>query len=284
MIHKFLSPKAPTLDPLDCSKLLTENGFRNSRPASSRSTFDLYEADFGSNHFFVKLAPLAHPFGENLALQKEILGTLYPNLLTYFFESSGLVALAVLELSKSTEYSFSVVNRLVNDDVVLRQVLFDTIPPNRTISSLISRAENGLDYFREKAIVSKDLCHFISAQIGVLRVHINRAQPVINHGDVSNPNIFLLEGRPVLLDWEDIMTGYSGYDQIYWLTFLANVNQITQSTLEEIPTSLEVVHATFFLVVLLKEYLQTFREVTQNRISTQERLLSLFQLPTFGQS
>ena len=270
------------MDLLECRKLLENYEFQNITSASTRSTFDLFEADFEDKHFYVKIAPSGHPFGENLLLQRNVLAALYPELPIYFSENSKLVFLAVLELDKPSKYDFDVANSLVENDAGKNQLLVSLVPPNRNMDALVSKAGDALKFFENGEIVSKDLCKFLTDQVNTLKAHIGQTETVVNHGDVSNPNIFLLNNRPILLDWEDIMIGYPGYDQVYWLTFLANLDQVTQRNLEEIPTSLEVVHATFFLVVVLKEYLQTFKVIDQNRISVEKRLLSLFRLPTFG--
>jgi hypothetical protein len=111
---------------------------------------------------------------------------------------------------------------------------------------------------------------------------VSAAAQIVNHGDLSNPNIFLLDGIPILLDWEDVMIGYSGYDQIYWLTFFANANEITVENLKRISGPSEVMRATFSFVVILKEYLFALKGESQNRTSTQQRLKDLSLLPIVG--
>jgi hypothetical protein len=276
LIHKFLTPEMPLLSIEECTNLLKRFQFKNIVPAARKSTFEMFEADYHRDHYFVKIAPADHILGKNLKLQGEILNELYPQLELKLFQSSKLVGLAITELEKMQKYSFQEIEEALDQSIKSNRQLLNMIPPNRNIFSLIEIAYTATKFFTERKIISFEISEKVIKEINHLFEYVSAAAQIVNHGDLSNPNI------PILLDWEDVMIGYSGYDQIYWLTFFANANEITVENLKRISGPSEVMRATFSFVVILKEYLFALKGESQNRTSTQQRLKDLSLLPIVG--
>lgn len=282
MINKLRFSKPRNLNQSDCFSLLSSHQFKNITKSSSRSTFDLFEADFNGKHFFIKMAHSGDFFGQNLLMQNKILAALYPQLKSVMVEDSPLNYLAIPSLKKLDRYSFTQVNELLI--ATGKKSLIDSVIPNgNSIESMIHLAHRANSYFYNKSTLDQMFFDLINNQIKKLEDYLPGIELIANHGDVSNPNIFLLNGDLILLDWEDVMLGFPGYDQVYWLTFLANSDQINLANLQAIPAPLDIVHATFFLVVILKEYFTTVTSNKLKRLPTQERVSTLLKLPKFRQ-
>lgn len=67
------------------------------------------------------------------------------------------------------------------------------------------------------------------------------------HGDLGPQNLLHDDHGPVLLDWEDALTGPAGYDWIYWLSFFHNRAQLDRHNLAasglDVPTALAILTA-----------------------------------------
>ncbi len=282
MINKLTREDFSDLSVQTCRKVLEQYGFCNIERSRHESTINLFEATIGGRNFFVKLAPSAMLSEENLNLQGKILNYLYPQLGSFMHREVGVRFLAIPELEKHSGLTFLEINQILSEtSEALRSANFSLLVTNN-IEQLLRFAEIANLHLREQDLINDEINEALDDQIMKLKSFLLEAEPWLNHGDLSNANIMSSQGRFILNDWEDVMVGFNGYDQIYWLTFLGNAHEITLENLNRIPVPLEITHATFFIIVLLKEYLSHSSGNRINLISSQVRLESLFQLPKFG--
>lgn len=282
MINKLIREEFSDLSVQTCQKVLQRYGFCNIERSRSESTLNLFEATKEGRNFFIKLAPFAMLSEENLTLQGKILKYLYPQLGSFMINDNGIHFLAIPELERHPGLTFLELNQILGEtNSALKSANFNHLV-NNNIKQLLGFAELANLHLSEMDLINHEISETLDDQIMKLKSFLLHTEPWLNHGDLSNANILSSKGRVILNDWEDVMVGFNGYDQIYWLTFLGNAHEITLENLNLIPVPLEITHATFFVIVLLKEYL-SHRSCNQVKlISSQARLNSLFRLPKFG--
>ena len=73
------------------------------------------------------------------------------------------------------------------------------------------------------------------------------------HGDLGPENIMHIKGHPVIIDWEDLCVGFSGYDYLYWLTFMTNRQFYGDDMWQKTPLpNSQIERAVMIATVLLK--------------------------------
>jgi Phosphotransferase enzyme family len=283
LINKFGKSNFPRIGVSECGHLLTKYGFSGVTESPKESTLSLFEANQDNNNFYIKVAPSGILSRENLDLQAQILRHLYPQLNLITGIGGEISFLAVQELEQQPRLSFLEVDKILNNvsNSLLSAGFSQKI--NGSLRNLLELAPKANTLLFELGSINLEMSKLIDSQIKKLNPFIKDASPSINHGDASNANCLSLDGDYILIDWEDVMIGFNGFDQIYWLTFLDNVNEIKLTNLEEIPVPIDIVNATFFVIVLLKEYLAHINNKQANLISPQLRLERLMQLPKFGE-
>lgn len=282
MINKLIRENFSDLSVQRSRKVLQRYGFYNIERSRSESTLNLFEATKDGCNFFVKLAPFGMLSEENLNLQGQILDYLYPKLGSFMISDKGIRFLATPELENHPGLTFLEINQILSETFsALKSANFGLLVSNN-IWQLLGFAQVANLHLSEVNLINDEISEAIDGQIKILKSFLLHSEPWLNHGDLSNANIMSSKGRVILNDWEDVMVGFNGYDQIYWLSFLGNAHEITLENLNRIPVPLEITHATFFIIVLLKEYLSHGSANRINQVSSQVRLESLFRLPKFG--
>jgi thiamine kinase-like enzyme len=97
------------------------------------------------------------------------------------------------------------------------------------------------------------------------------------HGDISNKNIMLKDGQPILIDWEDAMLGSPIFDFCYWLTFMDQRKYYPANAFKEFASSNRDVLFFMAVIIVLKSYLSILDgSVSHHKVTIAERLEELY--------
>ncbi len=239
------------------------------------STNPIWKVLIEQKYFYLKVENSSKNAESLLELEYRILSSLYSFLEVKFIDIDDFIFLLIPELSqnKYPDYRklFSFLGTLNSNS----HTISGLIPEQRSFLILLEKSESSLDFFSSRKLIHSNWIKDLGEAIQALKEHYLRSPKIICHGDVSSKNIYNFHDSLILLDWEDCFWGYEGFDYIYWLTFMNNMDQLKQSSLEKIPLDASLIRASYLLIVLLKEFLHFDNQEGRNRITLEKRL-SLF--------
>lgn len=120
---------------------------------------------------------------------------------------------------------------------------------------IMSEARLASEFFSRNGTFSIQEFNFLNTCTELIQESLKTLDRCIAHGDLSPENVYFYEEGIAILDWEDAVEFTYGYDQIYWLTFLANEKDLNLENLNrlEMDTDLAIAYAS--IIMLLKEYI-----------------------------
>lgn len=99
------------------------------------------------------------------------------------------------------------------------------------------------------------------------------------HGDLGPKNIMRDEKSMILLDWEDTLQAFPGYDWIYWLSFFANRQLLSREALLRSGLPQHVCRAVLIAIILIKSELSLRSgAAVGNLVAVEDRLGEALQL------
>ncbi len=138
-----------------------------------------------------------------------------------------------------------------------------------------------MDDLRTANEITNELYQELSDSIWELKESINDCPPVICHGDCSNKNIMIYNGKMVCIDYEDAFWGIADYDFLYWLTFMSQRKYYQKGLLKELDLAVgaHVARLLMQMIVVLKCF-QAYATGSYkgNHLSTTERIEELKEL------
>lgn len=273
MINKFLAPVGSAINIEDPSEQLFNLGFSNSKRVSLKSTNDVWVAQKNSLNYFIKCAEKDSGKSRLLKSEFKIFRKLHPNIEIYEFETSQSLIIATIELSSANIVSIDQVNSLVKKYESQYSSMSYLVDPSRNFMLLVDFAIEALNYYRKSLIVDAYWNKVLEKSLQTAATFYQSAIPTIVHGDVSPANIFQIEGQLVLIDWEDSLWAFSGYDQLYWMTFLQNSKELTRINLSKLNIDFEICQSVINVIILLKEYLHRNANERVRTLSLEQRLI-----------
>lgn len=99
------------------------------------------------------------------------------------------------------------------------------------------------------------------------------------HGDLGPQNIMRDEGGLILIDWEDMLQAFAGYDWIYWLSFHANRHLISRAALSRSGLPEQLGLDILIAIVLVKSHLSLCSGAAAgHKTPIENRLLGILDL------
>ncbi|WP_160111817.1 aminoglycoside phosphotransferase family protein [Paraburkholderia piptadeniae] len=142
-----------------------------------------------------------------------------------------------------------------------------------TLGTLITDAKRGLSNLASAGQIGVDMHHALSARLEQLTKKWQSFSPCICHGDLGPRNIMTVDGRPVVIDWEDAFWGVDGYDYLYWLTFFENRRHYNKDILGHTQLGTEVEVTLLAMILLLKSDLSLrANTLVGNQITVEQRI------------
>jgi hypothetical protein len=144
---------------------------------------------------------------------------------------------------------------------------------------LLCYADRGLAVLKERELLSSSLAERLKDSVGAVRAELYKKRAVLCHGDLSNVNLMVKEGRVVVLDWEDTFMGIEGYDLIYWLTFFDQRRFYNRDAFHAAGLLSSINGDLMKTIVLLKCYLSFINESwKKNKVRFEDRILEIISL------
>ena len=104
-------------------------------------------------------------------------------------------------------------------------------------------------------------------------------ETIICHGDLSNVNIMSDGANYFVIDWEDAMLGYQGYDLLYWLTFYSQRKYYDKQLLKKLNIDKQFGKDMMLMIILIKSYLSfQNKQYLKNKLSINDRISEIMQL------
>ena len=197
---------------------------------------------------------------------------LHPSLTTEYYDFQNLGFLAIIELEKFKPQHIRRLKNLLDIYRSQPAECYSFISRTRSLETLLIHAEKAVSEFRALGLVDLSLANSLKKSIRLVDSFAKEQKPVLCHGDVSDNNLYFSGDCALLLDWEDCFWGFSGFDEIYYLTFLSNRFMINKSSMKESGLEVDVAKATYNLVVTLKEFLHLNTNQGLRRYSLIDRL------------
>lgn len=236
------------------------------------STNPIWKVLIEHKYFYLKIQNLSGNEERFLELEYRILSTLYTDLEITFFDNHEFAFLLVPELSQNKCLNYGQLFAYLDTLIPNIDNASSFVPRQRSFLVLLEQAELALDLFSSQKLIQSHWIDDLSEAIRALREHHIQSRKIICHGDVSSRNIYNFHGSLILLDWEDCFWGYDGFDYVYWLTFINNMDQLSQSSIERIPIEVRLIRASYLLIVLLKEFLHFNNYEAKSRMTLETRL------------
>ncbi|NLG05324.1 MAG: phosphotransferase, partial [Clostridia bacterium] len=185
---------------------------------------------------FVKTHLPGEPCKDNIIKEIKILTSLYNELniqqLDLCIGSSVQTYLLMDELTyPKQEPNIAVVQDLIRGYSAQLNKFQDTdyVSSQYTFPNLLNLGQKALRELLEKQLISQVIHDVVLPYFDLLNSLIPDLRPVLCHGDLSNKNIMLKDGKMIVIDWEDAFWGVEDYDYLYWLTFFNNRKYYSQN-------------------------------------------------------
>lgn len=159
----------------------------------------------------------------------------------------------------------------------LSQLSQEELPSARYhFNDLLDYSENALENLSRNKLLSDNTCRSIDSHRNTVISNLSNLAPCLCHGDLGPHNILIHDNSPVVIDWEDALWAFEGYDFLYWLTFMSNRKHYKPGIFNSIDLEPALSLAITSLIVLLKSALsvQTGTHVS-NQITFDDRLNEL---------
>jgi hypothetical protein len=232
----------------------------------------LYRVKRGENYFFVKVAIENTPHAQNLKLEFLIHKQFKSDLICETQLVDGFRFLIMEELPRASSPSLPELEAALTRYRMNSNLLTYKVPKSRNFNVLLKHAGRACCMFHENGDVDTFWGDQISISMNQVRDYFTRVEGVICHGDVSANNLYQKNDILLLLDWEDCFWGYAGFDEIYFLSFLANREKLTESNLVSSGLDLRLAISTYIFIILLKEYINLSKASEKLQFSLQDRL------------
>jgi len=135
----------------------------------------------------------------------------------------------------------------------------------------------------ERGLIAQQTATRLGGALELLEGELGTLPRSLCHGDFGPKNTMAAGSQIVAIDWEDAFWGVSGYDYLYWLTFVDNRPFLHSAAFGRTGLEPAVERAILALVVLLKSYLSV-RAGTylRNAIPIETRIAEVFAIPGLG--
>jgi len=146
-------------------------------------------------------------------------------------------------------------------------------------AQLLVYAHRALAVLSDRGLLDQKSTNDVRRLIGHLEDHLDDQPRQLCHGDFGPRNIMTDGIRPLVIDWEDAFYGITGYDYLYWLTFIENRRFLHDEAFGRTGHEPGLEHAILALVVLLKSFLSVYSGAfASHRISNQSRISEVLDL------
>ena len=149
-----------------------------------------------------------------------------------------------------------------------------------TFELYLTCAARALTTLTDRDLLEAGSASEMRRHIAKLEDRLTRLPRALNHGDFGPKNIMVHGGKPLAIDWEDAFWGITGYDYLYWLTFMENRPFLRSAAFGRTELGPDVERAILALVVLLKSYLSVCSGAyLGHTVSIQARIAEILELP-----
>ncbi|MCX6602156.1 MAG: phosphotransferase [Acidobacteria bacterium] len=157
--------------------------------------------------------------------------------------------------------------------------LGSAIPGNCDISLLLAEAEHAVNELHEDQQLSREVSLLVHRCLAQLRKDEGQWSRSICHGDLGPANLMEDPDGVVVVDWEDAIWAPSGYDYLYWVTFLTNRRWLVKEELNVTGLGLRTEIALMVMIVLLKSVIGVRSKASATyTIGINERLSEILNL------
>lgn len=266
----------------DLMKEYHEVGMSQISPGGTLGVF--FEVILGKKRKFVKTHLPGIKYQNNLIKEIDVMSHIYKNTLEIVRKDVVINRMA---------YTFMIMDYLQPADGVTgldevrmyistyqQQLSEAKVSANYSFDEILKAASDSLELLFADAFFSKYI--YMQCKNSIERVgdKANRLKPVICHGDLSNVNIMrTLDGNPVVIDWEDLLTAFPEYDFLYWLTFFSQRKYYSDNIFEKY--NIDKIWGTdvMVLITIIKSRLSYENEsYKKNSLSFQDRIIEIYNI------
>lgn len=251
------------------------------RPGGTLGIF--FEAQIANKRKFIKTHMAETMQKQNLIKELEILKALYADELgidSFIINDNGFEKLfMIMDYLDGTECEgdisfiekitrqYSEKLKCVNPNVV-----------NYDMNDLYRASIKSYETLIEKDLITAENALECERTIARFSVYAS-LEKVLCHGDLSNVNIMNKDGKIFVIDWEDAMWAYPGYDILYWLTFYSQRKYYTKYLFEELKIEKQFGKDMMLLIILIKSFMSyKNKSYLTNKLSINDRITEIIWL------
>lgn len=261
-------------------------GIKRIIPVGKGTLGSFFELCVNGKRKFVKTHRCGDRYRLNLLKEIEIMSLVYGSMIDIEkveFETEGIQAVCMV-----MDFLYPCLDS-VRPEEVRKQIAFYRkslgqveLTSGYSFSQVLDAGERSLDCLRAEGLLSKDI--FVRCRESLQRIREGMpCERFICHGDLSNVNIMYADGCggkiPIVIDWEDALLAFEGYDFLYWLTFFSQRKFYSSSLLAEQGIDKNWGIDIMALIVAVKSYM-SYRNgsYVKNRFSFDRRLYEIYDM------
>lgn len=144
---------------------------------------------------------------------------------------------------------------------------------------LLVHAESSINFLLNLKLISNQIAEKAFECIEIARHATSDLDYQLCHGDLGPANIMSNGVREIAIDWEDVFWGFSGYDYLYWLTFMGNRKWLSHKFLGCTGMGRAEEIAIMVVIIIIKSKISVSAGVHQyHSISFDQRLQEVLDL------
>lgn len=156
---------------------------------------------------------------------------------------------------------------------------FQLAPKQDGFNLLLEHAESSTFFLLNLKLISSLISKKAFECIEIARHATSRLDYQLCHGDLGPANVMSDGIKAIAIDWEDVFWGFSGYDYLYWLTFMDNRKWLSRKFLGCTGMSRSEEIAIMVVIILVKSKISVSAGTQQyNLISFDQRLQEVLNL------
>lgn len=233
--------------------------------------------------YFVKTHRDSSMQKKNLQKELEVMQCLYGETLkikTFVIESElGIhlfVAMKYLQKIEK-EYSIEEITKIIEEySECLKMRSFLNVNYDR--GDLKKAAINSYEKLAKADLISR--CNVKRCEDAIRRMdQYESFEKILCHGDLSNANIMQMNNKAFVIDWEDAIWAYPGYDLLYWLTFYSQRKYYSRELLKKLKIESQFGKDIMLSIIAVKSYMSYLNgSYLTNKVTIEERMNEIMQL------
>lgn len=243
-----------------------------------------FKAQLDNKYQFIKTYPAEPEYQRNLQKEIAIMSFLYERDLEFEYEriKIGDQELIFFRMDFLEYPSQSLTMAEVHNCIFDYQKKLEghNYPVVYCLENVIDAGRSSRDFLYKKGLLSKVIYKQLGKSILFVEQNLPMFPRILCHGDLSNVNMMCKKGgKIIVIDWEDALIAFPGYDFLYWLTFFSQRQFYKRGLLESFGIDTAFGVSVMALIILVKCNLAYHSGAYRNdSLTFNERLQELYSI------